>query len=202
MIYIVGIGPGHKDFILPKAVKILNKSNIIVGFSRAIDSLDFIDSKKLKVNSLKGIIDIINSKKNDEYISIVASGDPTFFGITEYIKKSYGGVIKVIPGISSFQYLTCRLSESWSNAYVGSLHGREEEFIEKVKENKLSIWLTDKKNTPSYLCEKLKENSVKCKVVVGENLSYENERIIKNTPTNIIGMEFSNLSVFLVKIEE
>ena len=43
MLYIVGIGPGHKEYILPKAVNILNKCNVILGFSRAIESIDYIE---------------------------------------------------------------------------------------------------------------------------------------------------------------
>ena len=39
MIYIVGLGPGHKDYIMPKALETMKKSDIIIGFKRAIDSL-------------------------------------------------------------------------------------------------------------------------------------------------------------------
>lgn len=31
MIYIVGLGPGHRDYIMPKALEILKKSNIIIA---------------------------------------------------------------------------------------------------------------------------------------------------------------------------
>ena len=50
MIYIVGIGPGHKDYMLNKAIDILENSDIIIGFSRAIDSINFIDVKKEKID--------------------------------------------------------------------------------------------------------------------------------------------------------
>lgn len=203
MVYIVGLGPGHKDYILPKAIDTLNNSTEVIGFSRAIESLEFINVKKKNVCSLKEILEIINSKDNEEIISIVASGDPTFYGIAEYVKKNYNGVLEVIPGISSFQYLTCKMGRAWSKAYIGSLHGREDEFIKKVNDYDLSIWLTDDKNNPSYLCEKLIENKVNCKVIVGENLSYEEEKIIEDLPENIVGTEFSNLSIFMVeKIRE
>ena len=55
MIYIVGIGPGHKDYIVAKALEIMKKSDIIVGFKRAIDSLEFIDNKKIYINKLSDI---------------------------------------------------------------------------------------------------------------------------------------------------
>ncbi|MGL4107075.1 precorrin-6y C5,15-methyltransferase (decarboxylating) subunit CbiE [Clostridium sp. LP20] len=198
MVYIVGLGPGSKEYILPKALDTLSKSNIVIGFSRALDSLDFIDSK-LEVKSLKEILEFIEEKGEEKEVSIVASGDPTFYGIGEYIKTNYKGKIEIIPGISSIQYLTCKLGKSWGNAYVGSLHGREEDFIGKVKGNKLSIWLTDNKNNPSALCRKLKENNIYCNVISGENLSYRNERILEGTPEELEKEEYSELSIVVVE---
>lgn len=198
MVYIVGLGPGSKEYILPKALKTLEKSKVIIGFGRAIDSLDFIEGIKLSIDTLKDILYYINSNE-DEDIAIVASGDPCFYGVTEYIKRNYNGKIEVIPGISSFQYLAARLNKCWQGSHLGSLHGREEEFEEKVKKNTLSIWLTDKKNTPAYLCRKLVEAKIKAKVYVGENLSYEDEKITEGTAEEILNMEFSELSVVIIE---
>lgn len=198
MVYVVGIGPGAREYILPKAIEVLNESEFIVGFSRAIDSLEFISGNKIKINSLKEIIKFLNESE-DKKISIVASGDPTFFGIGEYIKKNYIGQIKVIPGISSFQYLTCKLEKAWSNAYTGSLHGRKDEFIKKVKENILTIWLTDNKNNPSEICKMLIINNIECTVIVGENLSYNDEIITIDVPKNLLEKKFSDLSIVMVE---
>ncbi|MBX7394104.1 precorrin-6y C5,15-methyltransferase (decarboxylating) subunit CbiE [Clostridium chauvoei] len=198
MIYVVGLGPGNKEYIMPKAVTILKKSKIILGFSRAIDSLNFIENKKIKVKTLREIIDFIEIN-NKEDISIVASGDPTFYGISEYIGNNYKGDLSIIPGISSFQYLTCKINKSWSNAYTGSLHGREEDFIKKVKEYPLSIWLTDKINTPKVLCKRLIENNISSKVIVGENLSYDDERIFYDFPASLLEEEFGDLIIFIVE---
>ncbi|MGL5352688.1 MAG: precorrin-6y C5,15-methyltransferase (decarboxylating) subunit CbiE [Clostridium sp.] len=198
MLYIVGIGPGSREYILPRAVSILNKCNIILGFSRAIASIDYIDKEKIGAKSLQNILSLSNEYKG-ESVAIIASGDPTFYGITNYFKKYYLGEIEVIPGISSFQYLTAKLNMSWNNAFVGSLHGREDEFIEKVREHEISIWLTDKKNNPSKLCTELIREPIKCNVIVGENLSYENEIITQGLPKNFIGNEYSSLSILVVE---
>lgn len=209
MIYIVGLGPGHKDYIMPKALEIMKKSDVIVGFKRAIDSLDFIDNKKIYINKLSDIDKFICDKENKDIltnekskvtnISIVASGDPTFYGITNYIKNKSSLEIKVIPGISSFQYLTCKLNMSWNNAYLGSLHGRKEEFLDIINKNNLSIWLTDKENNPSVLCKILHEAKVNCKVIIGEDLSYENEVISEGSPIEFINNTYSSLSIFIVE---
>lgn len=198
MLYIVGIGPGSKEYILPKAVIILKKCNIIIGFSRAIKSVDYIECEKLIINSLEKAVNVLNEYKGKD-VAIVASGDPTFYGITNYLKKNYKEDIEVIPGISSFQYLTSKLNISWNNAFVGSLHGREDEFIKNVKNNEISIWLTDKKNNPSKLCNDIINESIKCNVIVGENLSYEDEVITQGNPIKLIENEYSDLSILIVE---
>lgn len=199
MIYIVGLGPGNRDYMTKKALDTLEKSDIIVGFNRAIDSLDFIEKRKIKVKKISEILNIINDLKNKKIISIIASGDPCFFGIAEYISKNIDDKIEVIAGISSFQYLMTKINKSWSRAYTGSLHGREEEFIKKVKENIISIWLCDSKNSPQKLCENLIKEKVNCNVIIGENLSYENEIILEGKPDEFINKSFSDLSVIIVE---
>jgi len=200
MIYIVGLGPGHRDYIMIKALEIMKKSDIIIGFKRAIESLDFIDNKKIYINKLSDIDKHICSDENeDNNISIVASGDPTFYGITNYIKSKTNQEINIIPGISSFQYLTCKLKLPWNNAYLGSLHGRYEEFLDKIKDNELSIWLTDKENNPTILCKTLHMAEINCKVIIGENLSYEDEIISEGSPEEFLNTTFSPLSIFIVE---
>lgn len=199
MIYIVGLGPGHKDYIMTKALEIMKKSNVIIGFKRAIDSLDFIDNKKIYINKLSDIDKFICIKEDkDNNISIVASGDPTFYGITNYIKSKTTLEIEIIPGISSFQYLTCKLKLPWNNAYLGSLHGRCEKFLEKINNHELSIWLTDNENNPAVLCKILHESKIKCKIIIGENLSYEDEIISEGSPVEFLNRTYSSLSIFIV----
>lgn len=200
MIYIVGLGPGHKDYIMPKALEIMKKSEIIVGFKRAIDSLDFIQGKKIYMKKLSDIDEFISDigNKDSINISIVASGDPTFYGITNYIKNKAQCEFEIVPGISSFQYLTSKVKLPWNTAHLGSLHGRSDDFLRIVNKNTLTIWLTDKENSPTALCKVLEEAKIECKVIIGENLSYENEAISIGSPSEFLDREFSILSILIV----
>lgn len=199
MVYIVGMGPGSRDYILKKAIDMLEKSDIIIGFKRLIEDLDFIGKEKIVMNSLKETLEYISENGQEKIISLVASGDPTFFGIGEYIKKNYPGNVEIIPGLSSFQYLTCKLNKSWSMSFTGSVHGRSEKFLEKVKENKLSIWLTDNKNNATNLCKTLSDNNINCEVVIGERLSYEDEKILQGRPIDFIDEIFSDMTILVVE---
>ncbi|WP_024614919.1 precorrin-6y C5,15-methyltransferase (decarboxylating) subunit CbiE [Clostridium sp. Ade.TY] len=199
MVYIVGIGPGSKDYILKKAIDTLEASDIIIGFSRALKSVEFLEKDFICVSSIKEIISKIDQNKNKK-ISVIASGDPLFYGITDYIKKNIEENIEIIPGISSFQYFASKVSIMWSKAYLGSLHGRNDEFLKKVLENKISIWLTDNVNTPKKLCNILSENNICAKVYIGENLSYEDEKITIGKPNELKNRDYDRLSVLIVEI--
>lgn len=202
MIYIVGLGPGSEEYILPIAVKTLNKCEKIIGFKRALESLHFIEKEKYEVKSINDILTFLHKNQEPSLnIAVVASGDPCFYGITDFIKRNYKVDLKVIPGLSSFQYLCAKGAISWNGAYVGSMHGREENFIETVKNHELSLWLTDKKNSPKVLMRKLMDNAMKCQVIIGENLSYEEERIVQGEAQDFIEEEFSDLCVVVIKNE-
>ncbi len=94
--------------------------------------------------------------------------------------------------------MMAKINESWQNSFLGSLHGREEEFIEKVKSYEKSIWLTDINNSPDKLCKRLIENNIKAEVIVGENLSYSDEKIIKGKLEELENMSFGELTVVYV----
>lgn len=198
MVYIVGIGPGSPKYIIPLAVETMEEVDVIIGFARATTSISKIGTKKTIVKSLKDILNYITVNK-DKNIAIIASGDPCFYGITNYIKSNYNGTIEIVPGISSFQYLMCKLKKPWQNAYLGSMHGRKEKFIEIVRNHEVSVWLTDKSNSPQVLCEKLFENNIKATIYVGEELSYVDERIVKGTVEEIKDKAFENLSVVVIE---
>lgn len=208
MIYIVGIGPGNVDYITTKAVRILKECDAVVGFSRALESLDFVEEdKKFVIKTLsdvnKYIINEERKSNNLEFnnIAISASGDPIFYGITNYIKSKTDLDFEIVPGISSFQYLMSKLKLPWNNAHLGSLHGRSEDFIDIVKKYKLTIWLTDKENNPSVLCQKLMNENITAIVIVGENLSYEDEKITIGSPGKFINKEFSGLNILVINQE-
>lgn len=200
MVYIVGLGPGSKEYMLLKAIAVLENSELIIGFSRALESIDFIKTRKIETKNLREILNLININE-DKKISVLASGDPAFYGISDYIRQNYNGNIEIIPGISSFQYLMAKLNKSWQHSYFGSLHGREEDFINKVKANKVSIWLTDKINSPNAICKRLEKEKVAVMVYVGENLSYKDERILYGTPEQLADEKFSDLSVVVIENE-
>ena len=66
MLYIVGMGPGNRDYILKKAIEVLNECDVIIGFERLINDLEFINKPQIVMNSLKETLEYINSNGQDK----------------------------------------------------------------------------------------------------------------------------------------
>ncbi|HHX61204.1 MAG TPA: precorrin-6y C5,15-methyltransferase (decarboxylating) subunit CbiE [Epulopiscium sp.] len=199
-IKIIGIGPGSPDYILPMAIKEMEATDTIIGFKRAIESVEYIRAPKVVVESLKELLQYIQDNPN-KTLGVIASGDPCFYGILDYLKKNIKQMrnLAVVPGISSFQYLMSQLQKSWQSAYVGSLHGREADFDKIVREYTTSVWLTDKVQNPAYICKRLLEMKGNYIVYVGENLSYEDEKISQGNPAELHNQSWCDLSVVVVE---
>jgi len=179
-ISVVGLGPGHPDYILPVATKIISESDIIIGGSRNLRSIDTNGKKVFPITSeLSKVIDIIKENYLSYKIAVVVSGDTGFYSLLRYLKRHLDNdILQVIPGISSLQYMFAKIGYSWEDAYIGSLHGRENDFVDMVKKYKKVGLLTDKKWTPSNIAKELLSNGISDRTIyVGENLSYENEKI-------------------------
>lgn len=195
---IIGLGPGAPEYILPKAMTEMESSHVLLGFKRAITSLDHVNVPKKTVSSLQELLSYIQEYPEQE-IGVVASGDPCFYGVVDYIKKNITTPPSVIPGISSFQYLMSKLGKSWQGAHIGSLHGREADFEYITQTYPLSIWLTDKIQNPSYICGELLKQKQEYWVYVGENLSYSDEKITEGIPEDLKNKSWGDLSVVVVQ---
>ncbi len=147
----------------------------VVAFGRVSNSLEIIRKDIIKINKVAYIDKLI---KEYEHILILASGDPCFYGIVEYLNRQNIVIEKIMPGLSSFQYMMAKLGKSWQGANLLSLHGREEN-LDTIKEHKFSIILTDKDNSPSSISKRLYKMGIEGIIYAGFNLSYEDERIIK-----------------------
>ena len=182
-INVLGLGPGSLDYTLPVVLKEIEKSDIIIGGKRHIESLEkYAENKEyyyIKAD-LQKVLNFIEKNRNKK-ISLILSGDTGFYSMLAFMRKHFkANELNVIPGISSIQYMFAKVSDYWNNAFVSSVHGREIDYVEKLHEfGKIGL-LTDNKNTPQKIAERLVEAGMGDAIIfVGENLSYENERILK-----------------------
>jgi cobalt-precorrin-7 (C5)-methyltransferase len=204
-INVLGMGPGNIDYVLPITLRKIKESDVLIGGKRILK--DFANEEKELIyidSKLSRIVDYIKENMKEKKISLLLSGDTGFYSMLNYLKKYFGDEdIEVLPGISSYQYLMAKLKKSWHNSYVGSVHGRDLDIINLTKSYDSVILLTDNKNSPANIASRLLEEGIENKrIIVGENLSYENERIIRGLPEEITRIDGIGMSVVVIENDE
>jgi cobalt-precorrin-7 (C5)-methyltransferase len=187
---LVGIGPGNIKYASLEAIEVIKNSRQVLAFSRLGKELEDMVSVKY-IRTLEDILDY------DGNVTLVVSGDPLLYSAFDFLQRKGIKIENVIPSISSFQYMMCKLKKSWNDALILSFHGREAD-LDKVKRNGITIIFTDSKYNPSFFSEHLFWKGYKGKIYVGFNLSYEDEVIVEGNIGDTFE-EMSNLSILVVE---
>lgn len=197
MIYLVGMGPGHIDYLTRDAIEIVTSADKCIAFGRISETARQITRNVISVQKLEEVTKQLKSLSGD--IAVLASGDACFYGILDYLKSKQISIAQIVPGLASFQYMMCRLQMSWHGASFFSLHGRKPNYYE-ILNSEFSVVLTDKYNPPATISKKLYELGGYGKIYVGYNLSYEEEIIIEKDLGDSIP-EISELATIIIELE-
>ena len=112
---------------------------------------------------------------------IIVSGDTGYYSLVPYLSKNLSkDILNIIPNISSYQYLFSKLGENWQNFRLASVHGREFDYVKNIDDKEIAglVLLTDDIQNPYEVSKNLYNNGIRnLTVIVGENLSYDNEKI-------------------------
>lgn len=197
--FVVGIGPGHSDYLLPKARKIIDQADVVIGGKRNIESVNCTTQEIVYITAdLSLIKTYIDENRATKKIVMIVSGDTGFFSMLSFVRRHYEEMLyEVVPGISSMQYMFSVIKQPWQDAFVGSVHGRELDIKELVMKTQFTGLLTDYKNTPATVASLLKGQNYR--LYVGERLSYENECITVGMPREIMEKTFDHLSVVIIE---
>lgn len=194
MIRLIGMGPGSIKHLTLEAMDAILSSDIVIAFGRLSKTAELIKAEVLTIERVDQVIELLDDKSN---IAILASGDPCFYGILDFLQRKEITIDKVIPGISSLQYMMAKLQKSWHDATLVSFHGRECS-IESIKKCKSAILLTDSKYTPNHISKMLYDFGLRGKIFAGFNLSYEDELIVEKE----IGAAIEDISTLALVVIE
>ena len=188
-INVVGLGPGNIKYLSTAGIDCIKEAEIIIGSTRQLSDLKTIISEKQEIYILGKLNELITYLKEnvERKITIIVSGDTGYYSLVPYLSKYLSkDILNIIPNISSYQYLFSRLGENWQNFRLASVHGREFNYIKNINDEDISglVLLTDDIQNPYEITKKLYTNGIRnLIIIVGENLSYDNEKI------TILGIE-------------
>jgi len=156
-IYLVGAGMAGWEGFSSKALEIIGKADVLIGHQRHLDIFPDFAGQKTELGELSALLDFL--QKTDKRVAILASGDPTFFGISRFLLRNLPKErIEIFTNVTSMQYAFARIKEPWDDAIFVSVHGRGmHAAVDKIVAAEKACILTDKVNTPAAIARELIE---------------------------------------------
>ena len=182
-INVVGLGPGNIKYLSNAGIDCIKEAEIVIGSTRQLSDLKTIISEKQKIYILGKLTELISYLKEniERKITIIVSGDTGYYSLVPYLSKNLTkDILNIIPNISSYQYLFSKIGENWQNFRLASVHGREFDYVKNIDDKDIAglVLLTDDIQNPYEVSKNLYNSGVRnLTVIVGENLSYDNEKI-------------------------
>lgn len=180
VITVIGVGPGNPDHLSRMAERALDAAEVIVGGARLVAEFGRANQEKIELEqNWSRLTDILDERRFRKNTAILVSGDPGLYGLLARLREHFGAhELEVIPGISSVQMMFARLTEPWQGIRVGSLHGRPlETILDLVAGGGRFCLFTDGCHQPSEIARFLLQQGFRGRAIVGERLSYPDERI-------------------------
>ncbi len=208
-IFIIGIGPGGKEYLTLKAIDTVKECDYTVGSTRAVELFENVKNTisfgvKDLVETLKKAVELAAEGNS---VAILSTGDPGFSGVLNTVlrlstKEGFPhDNIEVIPGISSLQLAAARNHIQWDGANVMTFHGREniEDILDVIDNGKITIALPSRK--VKDMAQFLLDNGVDAnrRVTVCERLSYPDEKIVSTSLKNIATSEFTYMCIIIIE---
>jgi cobalt-precorrin-7 (C5)-methyltransferase len=204
-VYIIGIGSGTEDYLLPVARRTIEASDCLIGGKRALRLFQNLQKEEVLLEgNFEKVIPFLLKEREKKKIAILVSGDPglySFLGTVACVLKREEYVI--IPGISTVQIAFARLGEGWEDITILSLHGRKmDDLARRVKESSKIFLFTDPNFPPEKIASHLLERGVENRrAIVMDNLTYPDERILDTDLNHLTEMEGFGLCVMIIKKE-
>ncbi len=202
-IVLAGIGPGAAKNMTQEVKDAIRSADAVFGSSRAIDiacSEKLIhDEAKSAVGIVrnvyrtyiaKEICGILSEMVDITQVTILFSGDSGFYsGARECAKEirkwDADAEVEILPGISSVSYMAAKLGESYDDAAIVSIHGRNslhniETLVERIRNNRKTFALMSGYEDVRTVAGMLRDLCMNVGIIIGRDLSGD-ERICELT---------------------
>ena len=194
--FIIGAGMGTADTLTGEAVRALETAEAVFATKR-LAAL----TAKAEVCAFSELAERA-IQCTEKHISLLVSGDVGFFSAAGKLRERllpYGGV-RLVPGLSSMQYMCAKCGISYENLCFKSLHGRTGNILGAVSYHAATFALTGGENNAQAVCNSLTDAGLGALPVhLGENLGAENERIVHGTAAEIAQLSCPDLAVLLIE---
>lgn len=212
-ITLAGIGMGNRNTLTKEAEESIDTADILLGAERMIRPY-YPRLEKKPYYRVEEILSYLKAQQElltrETNVVILFSGDSGFYSgsspmyrrLKEEIEKGrLFADLRVLPGISSVSYLAACVGESYQDARILSMHGKEVfQLARQIRTNpKTYLLMSGVQDVQKLGRTLLKEGLESCEVITGYQLSYENQEICTLTPTECSERKAEGLYTCLIR---
>lgn len=195
-ISLVGIGMGAEKTLTLEGKKVLNEAELLIGAKRMTEAVQKPGQMVLHEYRSEKIVEYIREHPKYRTVAIALSGDVGFYSGAKKLIDQLDGNVEVICGISSVVYFMSKIGLSWDDAKIVSAHGRNCNLISLIRHNPKVFSILGTEDGVAVLASRLVYYGMgDVTLYVGENLSYENEKIFHDKAANLTEYRGDALSV-------
>lgn len=195
-ISLVGIGMGAEKTLTLEGKKALNEAELLIGAKRMTEAVQKPGQMVLHEYRSEKIVEYIREHPKYRTVAIALSGDVGFYSGAKKLIDQLDGNVEVICGISSVVYFMSKIGLSWDDAKIVSAHGRNCNLISLICHNPKVFSILGTEDGVAVLASRLVYYGMgDVTLYVGENLSYENEKIFHDKAANLTEYRGDALSV-------
>jgi len=198
-IYLVGAGMAGWEGFSSKALEIIDKADVLIGHQRHLDIFPAFSGQKRELGDLSELLDFL--QHTDQRVTLLASGDPTFFGISRFLLRNLPKErIEIFTNVTSMQYAFSRIKEPWDDAIFVSVHGRGmHAAVDKIVAAEKACVLTDKVNTPAAIARELMERGAEgYEAWLCEDLGLPTEKFTRSDLRGLLELKPSDLNILIL----
>ncbi|WP_410015125.1 cobalt-precorrin-7 (C(5))-methyltransferase [Sodalis sp. C49] len=194
---VVGLGPGDGRYLTPGARRLIDQCSVLIGSPRQLACFPGFQGEKRSFGpSLEALAAWLDAHPDVDTV-VLASGDPLLYGIGDYLSRRMGAEnLHIEPGISAVQYLFSRLRMAMNDVYLTSSHGRAPDFDFLLLHPRVAM-VTDERIGPYEIAREILARERPRVMIIGENLSYPDERIHRLPPAQVARHYAMNVVVIL-----
>jgi precorrin-6Y C5,15-methyltransferase (decarboxylating) len=209
LIHIIGLGVTEYAELNRSTLVALESSNWVVGSERQLQVIEHLKAESTQTKILPPLRELslwLAGIKASESVSILASGDPLFYGIGRWFSKHYPAEkLNFYPAVSSIQAACHTLGLSLQDVDVLSLHGRPVAQIRKtLKPAQTLVVLSDKKSVPQVLAQEcLNAGFERSIITVCETLGYPEQKVSRFEVSHLIESDqvFDPLHLSVIEVK-
>ena len=202
-ISLVGIGMGAEKTLTLEGKKVFDEAELLIGAKRMTEAVQKPGQSVLHEYRSEKIVEYIKAHPEYRTVAIALSGDVGFYSGAKKLVDLLEGNVEVICGISSVVYFMAKIGFSWDDAKIVSAHGRKCNLVSLIRHNPKVFSILGTEDGVASLAKKLVYYGMgEVILYVGENLSYENEKIFHDKAENLTEYRGDALSVVTAYNEE